>query len=97
MSPHQYHHSSAKLKSGILERIGVLELSLPTGGAAAAAAAAAALLTDGNDTTHNPLPVDIFMVLCSDATATLGSTPQHGNTHMGVVAAWFKFTSQFQY
>ena len=34
---------------------------------------------------------------CSEATATLGSTPQHGNTHMGVVTAWFKFTSQFQY
>ena len=37
-----------------------------------------------------------IIAICSEATATLGSTPQHGNPHMGVVTAWFKFTSQFQ-
>jgi hypothetical protein len=64
MSPRKYHHACTKLKCSILERIGILELSFPTGCAAVAAvAAAAAIRADGNGTAHNPPPEDIFVTL----------------------------------
>jgi hypothetical protein len=65
VSPGNYHHASTNLKSSGFERIGLSELSLPTGCAAvaAAAAAAAATFTDGNVTPNNPNPEGIFVIL----------------------------------